>query len=267
MQIYYIIKTMKILPITFILLIMFSCKKENTLKISKENTTSLKKYKKLKYEIHSGDTIFYQYENDVIQRISGPSKSKPLIEFKYTDSGFEVIQITDTSTYLIYKCVYNSDKNTDLITLFSKNNEKFQFSYQSNYLLSIDNLTKGKVTYQWSNGNITSANYSKSNYSTQYFEYWNYENKNFWKICNFENLFWIYSAEIMSNSFPVGIENKNLLKYKKNSKNQIIDYYEYEFDNDGYVLKRIEKNYSYDSNGNQILNTNNQYELFEYVWY
>jgi hypothetical protein len=132
--------------------------------------------------------------------------------------------------------------------------------------LSIDNLTKGKVTYQWSNGNVVSAYYSKSK-GTSYFEYWNYENKNYWKICNFENLFSIYSTEIMSNSFPVGIENKNLLKYKKNSKNQIIDYYEYEFDNDGYVIKRIEKNYSYDINGNQILNTNNQYELFEYVWY
>jgi hypothetical protein len=199
--------------------------------------------------------------------INDSNYPKLLLEFNYNESGFEVILVNESTKDLIYKCVYNSDKNVDLITLGSQNNEKYQFSYQSNYLLSIDNLTKGKVTYQWSNGNITSSNYSKSNFGAKYFEYWNYENKNFWKICNFENLFWIYSSEIMSNSIPVGIENKNLLKYEKNSKNQIIDYYEYEFDNDGYVIKRIEKNYSYDSNGNQILNTNNQYELFEYVWY
>jgi len=98
---------------------------------------------------------------------------------------------------------------------------------------------------------------------TLYYEYLDSKNYGFWKVLNIGHEIYLYDYENYVG-LPVGSENLNLVNFVKNSKGQVIFDFDYEFDKDGYVIKRIQKVFSYDKSGKQI----DQYDRVNHFgWY
>ena len=254
---------MKKIIYTILSITMLTACKKDTTNISPVQTSN-EKLKKMKYYVSEGnDTIFLYYNtSNKVEKLVNTQKKNYYFLFTYDQDGFYVDEyVNSVKNKTIYYCLLNDDKKSKVVY----GNDTLNFYYDGNNLTSLTSRKySGSYKYFWLNGNITKQVINdKYGVGTLYYEYLENKNFGFWKVSNLGKETYLYGYENYVG-IPIGLENTNLVNLVKNSKGQIVFDFDYEFDNDGYVIKRLQKVYIYDNSGKQI----DQYDRINYFgWY
>lgn len=248
--------------LVILVIALFSCKKETVKENTTETIVKSDNYKRIKYCIflqnNKLDTILLHYNSD-----------NTLKDFITTsDSTFNTIWIYESGGYLVkrlysnsinsflFNCKYNIE---NVVTTIYTPYDTLDINYTDGLLTSINTGHNGNDNFSWKNGNIVKKISSKD---TLTYDYLNVKNNGFWKVLGF-NLDHLFSMENFIG-FKSGCEFNNLVKSIKNTKGQIKQDFDYEYDKDGYVSKLTSNSYGYNNTGVQSNKTQN---IYYFGWY
>lgn len=255
-----------------ILTLVSSCKKDEQT-VPTTTSTNSNKTKQLRAILSGNDTVYSLfYKNNKIDSLV--IKTKGFFNFLYENNSITMFKTVDGEIPENHKKFFTALLDTDGLTYSSSESagENSTYLYENNQLIEIKSTsvkipgelaTERKNQYKWENGNIVrliSSRLNMSSSDTLYYEYSTKLNKDFWHIgiVGMSNLYRIDNILFRN---PVGAENKNLVKSIYNSKKQVIQSFDYQLDDAGYVLKYTSIKFEY-TNGIQTSKTSEA----SFVW-
>ena len=247
------------------LILVSSCKKDEQT-VPTTTSTNSNKTKQLRAILSGNDTVYSLfYKNNKIDSLV--IKTKGFFNFLYENNSITMFRTVDGEIPENHRKFFTALLDTDGLTYSSSENsgENSTYLYDNRQLIEIKNTSvkipgepaiDRKNQYKWENGNIVRLISNRINVTindTLYYEYSTKLNKDFWHIGSV-GLSSLYRIENILFRNPVGAENKNLVKSIYNSKKQVIQSFDYQLDDAGYVVKYTFNNFQY-TNGLQTVNT------------
>jgi hypothetical protein len=256
-----------------ILTLVTSCKKDEQT-VPTTTTTNSKGTKQLRAILSGNDTVFTLfYKNNKIDSLVNKTNGL-FFNFLYEKNSITWFRTVDGEIPENHRKYFTALLDTDGLTYSSSQNsgENSTYLYDNKQLIEIKSTsvkipgepaTDRKNQYKWENGNIVRLISNRMNEAindTLYYEYSSKLNKDFWHI----GTAWLselYRIENVLFRNPIGAENKNLVKSIYNSKKQVIQSFDYLFDDAGYVVKYTTIKFEY-TNGIQTSKTSEA----SFVW-
>ena len=249
--------TMKIknhlIYLLFFLTSFYSCKKETVKENTTEKIVKSDNYKKIKYIIlnqdNEIDTLTFHYNLDGTYKDFSRFYNSSRTIWTYESGGYLVKSLdSNNNSHLLYRCEYNANK---IVKSIYRSDDTLNLFYSDGLLTSTIGKKYNTINnFYWKNGNIIKS-ISKYNGAVDSltYNYYDTKNHNFWKVLGLNNWNFLYEGNVIG--FQFGCEFSNLIKNIKNSKGQIIQDFEYQYDKDGYVVTSKSTGYEY-YNGNLI---------------